>query len=170
MTLVCSDLTEMLELAGNIEMKGQLNSLSFLDKYVFICAPVSSTEMVMEKYLSWLLSYAKGTPVVLQKGEFSQFPQESSTNEDSILNEAENCVKMLTLYHWLARKKRDFFPSLEICEALREQINTFIENSLKKRGLHRKCLSCSRRLPVHHMHKVCDECFRGGRQRFQNWR
>ena len=37
--LICSDLTEMLELAGQIEMRPQLNSLSFSDKYVFIPLP-----------------------------------------------------------------------------------------------------------------------------------
>lgn len=161
--LICSDLTEMLKLAQQIEMKAQLKSLSFSDKYVFITAPISSTEMLIEIYISWLTSYSKGIPVTFQKGAFSQFPRHSSTNDDSILNEAENCVKMLVLYHWLARKKSEFFPSLIICEELREQVSTFIENSLKKKGLHRKCPSCSMKLPVHHVHKICDNCFRNKR-------
>ena len=161
--LICSDLTEMLKLAQQIEMRTQLKNLSFSDKYIFITAPISSTEMLIEIYLSWLTSYSKGIPVTFQKGAFSQFPRHSSTNDDSILNEAENCVKTLVLYHWLARKKSEHFPSLIICEELREQVNTFIENSLKKKGLHRKCPSCSMKLPVHHAHKICDKCFRNKR-------
>ncbi len=158
--LICSDLTEMLELAEQIERRAHLNSLSFSDKYVFISAPLSSTERLIEIYISWLTSYSKGIPVTFQKGAFSEFPRHSSTNDDSVLNKAENCVKMLMLYHWLARKKSEHFPSLTICEELREQVNTFIENSLKKKGLHRKCHSCSMKLPVHHVHKICDKCFR----------
>ena len=158
--LICSDLTEMLELAEQIEMRNQLGSLSFSDKYVFITAPVSSTEMLIKIYISWLISYSRGIPVTFQKGSFNEFSRHSSTNDDSVLNKAENCVKMLMLYHWLARKKSEHFPSLTICEELREQVNTFIENSLKKKGLHRKCPSCSMKLPVHHVHRICDKCFR----------
>ncbi len=158
--LICSDLTEMLELAEQIEMRTQLKSLSFSDKYVFISAPISSREMLIKIYISWLISYSRGIPVALQKGAFSKFPRHSSTNDDSVLNEAENRVKMLVLYHWLARRKSEHFPSLTICEELREQVNTFIENSLKKKGLHRKCPSCSRKLPVHHEYKLCEKCFR----------
>ncbi len=158
--LICSDLTEMLELAEQIEMRPQLKSLSFSDKYVFISAPISSKEILIKMYISWLISYSRGIPVSFQKGAFSKFPRHSSTNDDSILNEAENCVKMLVLYHWLARRKSEHFPGLTICEELREQVNTFIENSLKKKGLHRKCSSCSMKLPVHHVHKICEKCFR----------
>jgi ATP-dependent RNA helicase SUPV3L1/SUV3 len=137
--LICSDLTEMLELAEQIEMRTQLNSLSFSDKYIFISAPISSKEMLIKIYISWLISYSRGIPVTLQKGACSTFPRHSSTNDDSVLNDAENCVKMLVLYHWIARRKSEHFPSLTICEELREQVNTFIENSLKKKGLHRRC-------------------------------
>jgi ATP-dependent RNA helicase SUPV3L1/SUV3 len=164
-TLVCSDLSEMIDLAGNIELRSQLAELPFVDKYVFICAPVSATDMVMEKYVEWLVSYSKKTPVLLRKEEFRTYTREGSTSEDSVLNHAENCVKMLTLYHWLARKKPEYFPSLEICEEIRDEINGFIENSLKKRGLHRKCPECFRKMPVHHVHKLCDECFKGSRRR-----
>jgi ATP-dependent RNA helicase SUPV3L1/SUV3 len=157
--LICSDLTEMLELAKKIEMRDQLNKLSFSDKYVFISAPVPSTETLLQIYISWLISYSKGIPVTFKKNAFSEFSRHSGTNDDSVLNEAENCVKILMLYHWLARRKSKLFPSLTICEELREQVNTFIENSLKKKGLHRKCPSCSRKLPVHHVHKICDNCF-----------
>ncbi len=161
--LICSDLTEMLKLAEQIEMRTQLNSLSFSDKYLFITAPVSSTEILLNTYISWITSYSRGIPVTFKKGAFSEFSRHSSTNDDSVLNEAENCVKILVLYHWLARRKAEHFPSLTICEELREQVNTFIENSLKKKGLHRKCHSCSRKLPVHHIHKICDNCFRDKR-------
>ena len=161
--LICSDLTEMLLLAEHIEILHDLNDLSFIDKYTFISAPVPSTEDLRNTYISWLISYAEGIPVTLQERDFSRFAHHLSTNNDRVLNKAENCVKMLVLYHWLARRKPEHFPSLNICEELRKQVNTFIENSLKKKGLHRKCPSCSNKLPVDHFHKICDNCYRRNR-------
>ena len=110
-------------------------------------------------YTTRIISYSKEIPVLLQQGAFSKFSQHASTNDDNVLNEAENCVKILSLYHWLARRKSEYFPSLTICEELCDHVNFFIENSLKKKGFHRKCSSCSMKLPVHHEHKMCDKCF-----------
>ncbi|MEO5968749.1 MAG: helicase-related protein [Bdellovibrionia bacterium] len=162
--IVCSDLSEMVGLAERIEATTALANMSFPDKYLFICAPVSATDFVIESYIEWLISYSKNVPVELDEEKYSAYTNNGSTSEDNILNFAENSVKTLTLYHWLSRKRVSHFPSLEKCEEIRDKINTFIENSLKKRGLHRKCPQCARKLPLHHMHKVCDECFRGARR------
>lgn len=161
-TIVCSDLTEMLAIADRIENHRNLAELSFSDKYLFSCAPVSSTEAVADEYIRWLVSYSNMNPVLIHPNEYSKYT-ERSTSEDRILNDAENCVKTLTLYHWLARKKPEFFPSIEICEELREKINLFIENSLKTRKLHRKCPICGQKMKFQHPHKLCDSCFRKNR-------
>ncbi len=163
-TIVSSDLSEMIGLADKIEMISPLATLSFSDKYLFVCAPVSATDMVIEGYVEWLTSYSKQTPVELSEDRFRAYTQNGSTSEDRTLNDAENCVKILTLYHWLARKRIDFFPSIELCEDLRDQINTFIENSLKRKGLHRKCPQCGRKMALHMMHKTCSECFKSGKR------
>ena len=157
--LVCSDLGEMLGLAERIEAHSLLAQLSFSDKYLFVCAPVSSTDVVIDSFLMWLAAYAKHNPVQVYEEQYSLFIHSESTSEDRILNSAENSVKILTLYHWLARKKPEFFPSLETCESLRGKINLFIENSLKRRGLHKKCVKCSRKLPLYHTFKICDACY-----------
>lgn len=162
-TIVCSDLTEMLGLAARIETIAPLAALSFQDKYLFTCAPVSATDIVIAEYIDWLVSYSSKIPVELQEQHYQSYTKNGSTSEDAILNNAENCVKILTLYHWLARKKKEYFPSLERCEELREKINTFIENSLKRKGLHRKCPVCQKKMAIHHVHKVCDDCFRAKR-------
>ena len=70
---------------------------------------------------------------------------------------------MLMLYHWLARKKSEYFPNFTICEELREQVNIFIENSLKKKGFTGSAIPAPMKLPVHHAHKICDKCFRNKR-------
>ena len=158
--IVCSDLTEMLALAEKIEaVAALLAELSFSDRYLFTCAPVNANDLVVEKYIDWLISFAKKEPVTLQDDDYGNFTS-GSTSEDRTLNQAENSVKLLTLYHWLARKKPEYFPSLEKAEELREQINSFIENSLKRRGLHKKCVECSRKIPLHQTHQICNDCFR----------
>jgi hypothetical protein len=97
--LTCSDLAEMLKLAEQIEIRPKLKGLSFSDKYAFICAPVPSTEMLINMYMSWLVSYSRGIAVTFKKNAFPEFSRHSRTKDESILNKAENCVKMLTLYH-----------------------------------------------------------------------
>lgn len=165
-TIACSDLSEMIGLAERIEMIEPLSRLSFKDKYLFICAPVSVTDTIIQEYINWLVSYSKDMPVELNDGKYRNYISQGSTTEDSILNDAEICVKVLTLYHWLARKRPEHFPSLEKCEDLREQINTFIENSLKRRGLHRKCTQCKRKLSLHHSFKICNDCYRSGKRSY----
>ena len=164
-TIVCSDLSEMLGLADRIENHSLLAAMSFSDKYLFACAPVSSTDLIGDQFAEWLVSYSKKTPIQLGEEDYRAYTHAGGTIEDTVLNRAENCVKILTLYHWLARKKFDYFPSLEKCEELREKINAFIETSLKKRGLHRKCSQCSRKIPLHQIHKICNDCYRSKRQR-----
>ncbi len=160
-TIVCSDLSEMIALAEKIEMVQSLSSLSFSDKYLFTCAPVSATQGIISEFLEWLVSYAKKIPIHLNEADYRAYSPTGSTTEDTVLNHAENSVKMLTVYHWLARKRSEYFPSLEECENLRDQINAFIENSLKRKGLHKKCPQCSKRLPLHHPHKTCSDCYHG---------
>jgi ATP-dependent RNA helicase SUPV3L1/SUV3 len=165
-TIVCSDLEEMLGLADRIEITPPLAALSFSDKYLFTCAPVSATDMIVERFIDWLTSYSKQKPVLLSDDDYQNYTRNGSTSEDTVLNYAENSVKILTLYHWLARKKKEYFPSIEKCEELREKINTFIENSLKRRGLHRKCPECSKKMSLHQTHKVCNDCYRS-RKRYR---
>jgi ATP-dependent RNA helicase SUPV3L1/SUV3 len=164
--IVCSDLDEMLKIADRIENLPQLAAMSFSDKHLFTCAPVSVTDVVMDEFIRWLSLYTQSVEVELRETDYSFYLQNKSTSEDLVLNQAENSVKVLTVYHWLARKKPDFFPDFDLCEELREKINAFIENSLKRKGLHKKCPYCSKKLPLQHPHRVCDACFRSNRS---NW-
>jgi ATP-dependent RNA helicase SUPV3L1/SUV3 len=112
-TIACSDLSEMISLAERIEMIGPLSELPFKDKYLFTCAPVSVTDAVIHEYLDWLVSYSKKIPVDLSEGKYRNYINQGSTTEDRILNDAEICVKVLTLYHWLARKNCLFIIPLK---------------------------------------------------------
>lgn len=160
--LKCSDLAEMMAVAERIENLEALSRLSFAEKYLFTCAPVSSNDKAMEIYIRWLIHYAKENAIDLEENDYRLYMSQPNTSDDSILNEAEINVKILTLYHWLARKKPSSFPSWELCEFLRERINAFIENSLKKKGLHKKCTQCGKQLSIHHHFRICDACHKAG--------
>jgi hypothetical protein len=67
--------------------------------YLF-CAPVSATDFVIDSYVKWLISYSRDVPIHLRAEDYADFRKEGSTNDDRILNFAENSVKTLTLYHW----------------------------------------------------------------------
>ncbi len=164
--LVCADLNEILNIATKIESNSALASLSFAEKYLFTCAPVSSENTVSSQFIRWLSSYAKQVPILLDEQEFAHYVQNASTLDDLELNGAENKVKILTLYYWLARKKPAHFPSVEVCNNLRTTINSFIENSLKRKGLFKRCTNCSKKLSLHYVYKICESCFSARRESY----
>jgi ATP-dependent RNA helicase SUPV3L1/SUV3 len=156
--IVCSSLKDMIEIATKIEGSPNLCLMSFTDKHTFTCAPVS-TKDTMDAFCQWLIGYSKNISMDLNEAKYKGLLDGGSANEDGVLNHAENCVKSLTVYHWLSRKKTKSFPDIERCEDFREQINVFIENSLKKKGLHKKCGDCGAKLQMAHKHKLCNNCF-----------
>lgn len=56
----------------------------------------------------------------------------TSTNDDKLLLEAEDEIKLISLYLWLGFKFRDRFVDFNIAYNTRVEINNFIELSLKK--------------------------------------
>jgi ATP-dependent RNA helicase SUPV3L1/SUV3 len=163
--LICSTLKDMLEIADKIEGSKILSRLSFSDKHVFTCAPVSTGD-TMDAFTDWLKGYCNKIPMSLNEAKYGTFLSGGHASDDGVLNHAENCVKTLTVYHWLSRKKVTSFPDLDRCEDFREKINTYIENSLKKKGMHRRCENCGTKIAMAHKHKICDKCFsRGQRNR-----
>jgi ATP-dependent RNA helicase SUPV3L1/SUV3 len=155
--LVCSTLKEMLAIAAKIEYSQTLAAMSFRDKHLFTCAPVSVGE-TMDHYLNWLKSYCKKSYIDLHESHYLNYINGGSAKDDDSLNRAENCVKILTVYHWLARKKSVEFPDLEKCEDYRDKINTYIEQSLKSKTPPRKC-RCGAKLAMSYKHKQCQACY-----------
>jgi ATP-dependent RNA helicase SUPV3L1/SUV3 len=74
------------------------------------------------------------------------------------LRRAEDFLKTLTVYAWLAYRFPQVFPRIEDCQARREIVNSFIERSLRA-GAIRRCASCGTKLPLGHAHKTCEKCF-----------
>jgi ATP-dependent RNA helicase SUPV3L1/SUV3 len=74
------------------------------------------------------------------------------------LRRAEDYLKTLTVYAWLAYRYPKVFPRIEDCQSRRETVNAFVERSLRS-GAIRRCSSCGTKLPAGHAHKTCEKCF-----------
>jgi ATP-dependent RNA helicase SUPV3L1/SUV3 len=48
------------------------------------------------------------------------------------LRDAEDYLKTLTVYAWLAYRYPDVFTRIEDCENSRESVNAFVERSLRR--------------------------------------
>lgn len=73
------------------------------------------------------------------------------------LRDAEDYLKTLTVYAWLAYRYPDIFTRIEECEERRESVNAFVERSL--RGMMgRRCTSCGVALPKDFGFPICNAC------------
>ncbi len=155
------DLTEALELGHRIEDDKLLSHLSMQEKYSFIFAPVSNNSL-MDYYLSHLRNYAQQIVTRLAEKGIKPLLDQKYTTTDEELHLAEMYVKKLTIYRWLARKQPKMFPDLIDAEELSDQLNTFIEVSLKQKNFSKRCARCKREMSFLWPHKLCDECFFDG--------
>ena len=89
-----------------------------------------------------------------------RFEHESARHQLE-LRDAEDYLKALTVYAWLAYRYPQIFTRIEDCEDRRERVNAFVERSL--RGLaERRCQSCNAKLPAHLTFNICDACHAKG--------
>jgi ATP-dependent RNA helicase SUPV3L1/SUV3 len=102
---------------------------------------------------------AAGLDELFEKVE--QFQHEAATSTEE-LRDAEDYLKTLTVYAWLAYRYPAVFDRLTDCEAVREQVNAFIERSLR-REIAKRCVACGTKLPRGFPHHKCDQCYSGKR-------
>lgn len=91
----------------------------------------------------------------------SHFESEEARNQLE-LRDAEDYLKTLTVYAWLAYRYPDVFTRLKECEARREAVNAFVERSLRSAG-GRRCVVCDVELPAAFSYRICEACFAKGR-------
>ncbi len=157
------DLNEAMELALRIEDDKLLSQLPQHEKFSFIFAPVSSSAL-MDYYLDHLRNFTNKQVTQLAEKGIKPLLDQKFTTTDEELHQAEMFVKKLTIYRWLARKHPKMFPDLIAAEELSDQLNTFIEVSLKQKNFSKRCMRCKRELSFMWPHRLCDECFFSGRR------
>lgn len=73
------------------------------------------------------------------------------------LRDAEDYLKTLTVYAWLAYRYPDVFTRVDECEDRREAVNAYVERSLRG-TMKKKCATCGVDLPGAFAFKVCEGC------------
>jgi ATP-dependent RNA helicase SUPV3L1/SUV3 len=101
------------------------------------------------------------SPLSALFAEVYRFEHEAAGSSEE-LRDAEDYLKTLTVYAWLAYRFPETFHKLDVCEATREQVNAFIERSLR-RDAAKRCAACNVRLPAEHPYRLCDRCHDEGR-------
>ena len=156
--------------AGNIEsmievarIVDEYEKLDLRSRYHLACAPVSLgspyIESVFHRYLKHL---AKGELVSYIPPR--ELPKFAITN-DELLN-AEDRVKEVSLYLWLSFKFPELFVDTREARLAREKLNRFIEASLQKGTLSKRCRKCGKELDFSYRFSICERCYLKGKRGF----
>jgi hypothetical protein len=155
----------------------RLPFMDVADKLTIASAPVGiRNETVLHWFLDRMLKAfkdpsdpdAKDEDLEDLFGEASRFQHESARNQLE-LRDAEDYLKTLTVYAWLAYRYPAVFLRIEECESRRELVNAFVERSLRStQG--RRCAICEKRLPNETKFRICDACHGQQRSRSPGFR
>jgi ATP-dependent RNA helicase SUPV3L1/SUV3 len=119
------NLKGMLELSMMLDQK---DNLSLEDKYMLSNAPINTRSPLIfngyKKYVNAILTHT------VMKYKLSTKVRGIAKTQLELL-QAEDEVKKISLYLWLAYKQPTLFPDKQKAELLRVKINNFCENSLK---------------------------------------
>ncbi len=148
-----ANLESMLEAAAIVDRY----TLELPQKYHLASAPLTlKSPYLAAAFERYVRTLDAGKPVAYlppkPPGEYAQ-----STEE---LLDAEDRVKEISLYLWLAYRFDAFFPDTVLAGRWRETLNRFIENSLKKSEFLPRCSQCANVLPLDSRYRLCQRCFR----------
>jgi len=126
---VAANIGYMKELAKLIDDKREL---TLEDKYMLVQAPVNTrSPLIKRAYFHYINAILNGKVV---KYKPSITISKTARSEKEML-QAEDEVKKISLYLWIAYKLPELFPDGEIAEASRARVNHFCQNSLKSKKL-----------------------------------
>ncbi len=135
--------------------------LELKDKYIFASAPVGFHSSYIESiFFRYLDRFSRGKKVKFKP--LKDLPDFAFTQDE--LLEKEDRVKEISLYLWLSFKYPETFTDAELARESRYRLNSFIENTLKRGKLSKKCRVCKRRLEVGYEFNICQRCYK--KQRF----
>jgi ATP-dependent RNA helicase SUPV3L1/SUV3 len=147
-----NNIESMLELAKIVDNF----DLSLRDKFTLSCAPMTLVSPYLHRvYLGYASLLEKNMPIEYRA--VKSLPM-YATSTDELLR-VEDMVKEITLYLWLSFKFENFVD-VEKVKVARDELNKFIENSLKHSQFVRRCSSCGQHISARARHDICDRCFR----------
>ncbi len=134
--------------------------MSLSDRLVFSCTPVDIRDATIVRYWqSWINNYNRDQIIRMISLPRQYISTNSAAQNHNELEEAERLTKVLTCYSWLSYRFPENFPDLIECDEQRQLLNSFIENSLRKRGLRRLCQHCGKALGPLYQYSMCENCY-----------
>lgn len=126
---VAANISSMIDLAQMIDGK---KGLDLATKYMLAQAPVSTkSPLIKRAYFFYVNAVVDGT-IVAYRPSIKLHKKVRSEKE---LLEAEDEVKKISLYLWIAYKLPELFPDSEGAEQSRGVVNHYCQNALKERKL-----------------------------------
>ena len=123
------NLSSMIELSKALDFK---DNMKLEDKYLLSCAPVSLKSPLIKS------AYFKYANAVMDKTVVYYKPSinvRGSAKTQKELLRAEDEVKKISLYLWIAYKLPDLFPDTKKAELMRVAVNKYCEDTLKSKKL-----------------------------------
>jgi ATP-dependent RNA helicase SUPV3L1/SUV3 len=123
------NLSSMIELAKELDTK---QNMKLEDKYLLSQAPISlKSSLIRNAYYFYINSIINNT-VVLYKSNVN-IHKVARTAQD--LLKAEDEVKKISLYLWIAYKFPTLFPDVQEATLMRISVNKYCEKTLKSKKL-----------------------------------
>jgi len=126
---VAANIGYMLELAKIIDNK---KGLSLEDKYMLVQAPVNTRSPLIKKAYFHYINSIIENKIVRYKPSIT-ISKKAKSEKELLL--AEDEVKKISLYLWIAYKLPELFPDSDIAEAARARVNSYCQKSLKVKRL-----------------------------------
>jgi len=121
-----TNLKTMIDLATILDMR---SSLSLSDKYMLASAPINTrSPLIKSAYITYVNAVLNHNII---RFKISSKTQGVAKTEKELLT-AEDEIKKISLYLWLAYKLPNLFPDKQNAEQSRIELNLFCENSLKQ--------------------------------------
>ena len=154
---VAANIDSMLEIAEIVSEY----ELDLISTYHLSCAPASISSPYIESvFRRYIKSIEMDKKVIYIPPR--TLPSFAITNE--MMLDAEDRVREISLYLWLSFKFPDKFEDTQGAIKARVRLNQFIEESLKKGGLSKRCTKCSQTLDFSYKFSICEKCFNKGRR------
>ncbi|MCH9814699.1 MAG: RNA helicase [Epsilonproteobacteria bacterium] len=127
---IAANISAMIELAKIIDNK---KGLSLEDKYMLVQAPVSTKSPLIKKAYFFYVNAIIENKIVHYKPSIRV--GQKARNEQELLR-AEDEVKKISLYLWIAYKLPELFVDVELAGNTRLHINQLCQKALKAKKLH----------------------------------
>ena len=148
-----ANLESMLEAAAIVDRYG----LDLAAKFHLAAAPLTlKSPYIVAAYERYVRALAQAKPVAyIPPAHLDDY----ALTTDELL-EAEDRVKEISLYLWLAYRFADYFIDTQKAREWRGTLNRFIEASLKHSEFVPRCRQCTKPLPLNSQYSICQSCFR----------